>query len=246
MDLFDLFTEMRDAWHRDRSAIGTLLDMDESPVENYWRPNNWLEPWKHDPIWPHSTRTVHCQIVVLTRGRRYRETSEFRAGCTGCGFVTEPRPSEMQALTEGLDHSHPGWWQQPIVSKPKDARPYSEEFAKWGREIARVYPAGWFESGGPVRTQRVNDDQPHAEGAPGGGWDIPGTVSRAARARPQEVKMVYVKPQPGYWGTGDYDAVVLDPDSGEIVPEYKLRWKENTLDQYNDDDDEWEDDDTTV
>ena len=220
-DLFDLLFDFRNRAATDRHQHGGgLFEPDDQNLAEFWRPvSNWHEPWLTDPTWPASLRTAQHRVMLLFRSERRYEyaPSNLRAGCTGCGWLSDERWSIMQALAEGLDHSHPGWWSQPIANSLKTGATMAEAY-EWGVEIARVYPPGWFETGGPVRTYRVgNDTEPKQGRAPGGGWDVPASVVPKP-APVQKAKMVYV-PSNGYdWS----DDLVLTP-SGDLVPEWKAR-----------------------
>lgn len=238
--LFEELTEFRDAAVEEfegRRLGGLLATLTEHrPTTELWRPfgRSGSSPWLEDPVWPSSLRTPRCQVMLLARGERLSpyygdKVIAFAAGCTGCGWLSDERPAQMQALAEGLDHSHPGWWALPIVRSLKAGAGMADR-AKWARTVARMYPTGWFESAGPVRTHRQHAkdgfgyvrlmEEPIAGGAPGGGWDVPGIIERKVDGKAEAVRMVFV-PTKGVSSWELRDAKVLGPD-GELVREADL------------------------
>jgi len=242
-DLFDLLVEFRDfaVQEKGRTGLGGLLTLDEKKLVDVWRPDVRFEtPWLSDAAWPANLRTVQHQIVMLKQSEKpYAWQTDdwfYRSGCTACGWTSQSRDSYVLALGEGLDHAFPDWWKQPIVNRAKAGSDKGE----WGRNVARMYPPGWFETGGPVRTHRFGyDSDPEAGGAPGGGWDMPGTHETKERTESKKLKMFAVPTSEYWWNLND---LVLGED-GELVAERDLLRPTRIEWANDDDDDDWEEDD---
>ncbi|GAA2351073.1 hypothetical protein SVIO_040080 [Streptomyces violaceusniger] len=63
------------------------------------------------------------------------------------------------------DHSHPGWRDLPAIPERRGRH--------WLTHAQCLYPDGWFERSGPIRTIRIGIEKRHKPGAaPGGGYDL--------------------------------------------------------------------------
>lgn len=118
----------------------------------------------------------------------------FRGRCLGCGHRTCIVDSEQDAVERIHDHTHEGWRDiRPVRPWPRgtDSTPKRTEKlrADWLAEHADVFPDGWFENGGPIRTLR------------GPGTDRTGTRS-----------------VPGYAPHGGYDIAVAESTSTALEP----------------------------
>lgn len=108
----------------------------------------------------------------------------YRFVCA-CGQEGPPRSRDNAAAEDGCDHAYPGWRDMPVMEeRPHEGKP----LRKWEAEARKVYPAGWFERGGPVREYRRPGGTRHVPGyAPGGGYCM--AVLRTARpASPTRVQ----------------------------------------------------------
>jgi hypothetical protein len=96
-----------------------------------------------------------------------------RGACLGCDWEGQVRGEENAATEDACDHSWPGWRDRPVVDGPpcEDRRR-----AAWSRRVAALYPPGWVESGGPVRTRRTPGGTRHAW-KHGLGYDMCGEVT---------------------------------------------------------------------
>ncbi|MGQ4491141.1 DUF6349 family protein [Streptomyces sp. SAS_281] len=88
-----------------------------------------------------------------------------RGACLGCSWEGPDRRRTDEAVEDAHDHTHPGW---------RDLHEMPERRGRhWLTHVQRLYPEGWFEKGGPVRTIRTGIEKQHKPGAaPGGGYDL--------------------------------------------------------------------------
>jgi hypothetical protein len=114
-----------------------------------------------------------CTPTVLARNQD--DDRFYRGACLGCGWVASPsRDSENAAAEDAHDHAWPGWRYLPTVPN----RPYADSGNDkkrwtWLRKFLPLYPPGWLEAGGPVRTVRPAPCDRHVPLAtPYGGYDM--------------------------------------------------------------------------
>lgn len=97
----------------------------------------------------------------------------YRAACLHCDWEGEVHAHENAAVEEAHDHSWPGWRDLPVVATRPPAGNGAKEreaMAKWLATVTAAYPAGWLESGGPIRTHH---DGRHISNRTGfGGYDL--------------------------------------------------------------------------
>ncbi|WP_435112741.1 DUF6349 family protein [Nocardiopsis synnemataformans] len=123
-----------------------------------WRPRDLMEPL-------HATETDLYHLRYL-------------AYCS-CGYAGPPRTVENTAAEDGADHAFPGWRTLPVMRPRPVGEDVYDAWMRWADQAARVYPPGWFDAGGPVRTERDKYATRHAPTmGPGGGYDM------CARTRP--------------------------------------------------------------
>lgn len=105
----------------------------------------------------------------------------YRSRCRGCGHVGPARAVENEAAEDACDHAYPGWRTMPVLEhRPYDNR---KKEARWEEAARAVYPSGWFEQQGPVRTYRHNGGMRHVPGrGPNHGYDM--AVAAPAQTRP--------------------------------------------------------------
>ncbi|MEV6033642.1 DUF6349 family protein [Nonomuraea sp. NPDC052116] len=112
--------------------------------------------------------TEEHQPTVLARrtpeGKRQR-----RGACLGCDWEGQDRRRLNDAIEDAHDHSFPGWRGMPSVLP---SPPYGDR-QRWLENVAKAYPPGWFQRGGPIITMREESNGLHwAMRAPGGGYDM--------------------------------------------------------------------------
>ena len=74
------------------------------------------------------------------------------------------------AAENACDHTWPGWREVPVVAAVPEER---KKRATWVERVTALYPAGWLEDGGPIRTQRTGYGTRHVPGrTPFGGYDL--------------------------------------------------------------------------
>ncbi|MFI9391861.1 DUF6349 family protein [Streptomyces bauhiniae] len=135
----------------------------------------WRINWGH-PGFAHRTPpepTTEHQPTVLVRswGRPAPDGSGetwpylHRGACLGCTWEGPDRRRTDEAVEDAHDHTHPGWRDLPAVPEHQGRR--------WLTYVQHLYPDGWFDRGGPVRTVRTGIEKRHRPGvAPGGGYDL--------------------------------------------------------------------------
>jgi hypothetical protein len=121
----------------------------------------------------------------------------MRGGCLTCGWLGPVRPGhydEQGAIEDAHDHAFPGWRDLPIV--PRVARlgndqRESKQLAKLAEHVRLIYPTGWLERGGPIRTLRRAMGTRHVPGyAPTGlGYDMCAGVECERPQGPQTEQM---------------------------------------------------------
>jgi hypothetical protein len=122
-------------------------------------PHNWWEV--------RDEGAVQCQCVA---------GSVHRGACLFCDWEGEIVTAEYQAIEDAHDHAWPGWRELPLVrSCPADlgGKKSIEARHRWAVEINSLYPTGWLEQGGPIRTKRLSEHRLHMPNATGfGGYDM--------------------------------------------------------------------------
>ena len=129
-----------------------------------------------------TTPTTGCRFSVTWRMRDKMEPLHptetvvhhlrYWAWCE-CGRTGPYRTEENLAAEDGADHAFPGWRTLPIMRDRPMGEVTTAAWVRWEDEAIRVYPKGWFEAGGPVRTERMPGATRHApQTGPGGGYDM--------------------------------------------------------------------------
>ncbi len=101
---------------------------------------------------------VRCQAWTLSASTRPNGTCEghsgnhaYKGACLACDWEGPSRGDENAAAEDACDHAWPGWRDQPVLPH----MPYADKpLAAWLAEARRLYPPGWVDAGGPVRTRR--------------------------------------------------------------------------------------------
>lgn len=162
--------------HDPGSLAGYQLDRHE-PVplacdlrRNRRRDGTWepVPPCGHDPEAETTVRLLHGLL--------------YRGACrkTGCDWEGPVRDDENTAVEDGMDHAWPSWRDRPAVPRMPDLGGNPNPYGKarktldaWIAEVNAVYPDGWLESGGPIRTLRRPMETRHVEHrTPYGGYDL--------------------------------------------------------------------------
>lgn len=130
-----------------------------------------------------------CRPVTLTADLRcddYRENCScvghlvYRAACLHCEWEGDIRDDHNSAVEDAHDHTWPGWRELPIVARRPEAgtsKKHTDAMQRWVEAVNDVYPAGWLEAGGPIRTARGHYGTRHVPDATGfGGYDLCGQV----------------------------------------------------------------------
>jgi hypothetical protein len=94
----------------------------------------------------------------------------YRGACRGCGWEGQPHDEENAAAEDACDHAWPGWAELPVVAGVPEER---KKRARWVETVTALYPVGWLEDGGPIRTSRSKSASRHVPGrTPFGGYDL--------------------------------------------------------------------------
>jgi hypothetical protein len=104
----------------------------------------------------------------------------YRSVCRkkGCDWEGSEHGRQNPAVEDGMDHAWPGWRHLPPVPRLPDnwfgpSKAAAKSRAGWEAKVNEVYPDGWLESGGPIRTVRRSMETRHAEHTtPYGGYDL--------------------------------------------------------------------------
>ena len=123
-----------------------------------------------------------CTPTVLSRDSGDPDDHlEYRGACLGCGWVSDRthrlrHGGENAAVEDAHDHTHPGWREIPVVQAPPtpdSPSAYDRGLARWRERWGFLFPDGWLDRGGPIRTKRSPGATRHVPGrAPGGGYDL--------------------------------------------------------------------------
>lgn len=107
----------------------------------------------------------------------------YRGACLHCTWEGPLRDEENTAAEDAHDHAWPGWRDLPLVPRRPDAavtrKQTSSALRRWIDQVNAVYPTGWLESGGPIRTRRHTVGTRHVPNRTGfGGYDLCGHVTQ--------------------------------------------------------------------
>lgn len=109
----------------------------------------------------------------------------YRGACFGCTWEGPASDRENTAAEDAHDHAWPGWRELPWVPRrPESGTSVKQKgtTARWVEAVNDLYPHGWLESGGPIRTARTAGGTRHVPDHSGfGGYDLCGAVLAQAR-----------------------------------------------------------------
>ena len=125
-----------------------------------------------------AARRYTCQVVVLDPWtvalaeqlgqRKPGERLGYRSWCRTCKEEGVPRETNNEAARDACDHGWPGWRDQPIMPAWPSGEDGHKAFPDWLARARRLYPAGWVDAGGPIRTSEHPSVRAHNE-TPWGG-----------------------------------------------------------------------------
>lgn len=104
----------------------------------------------------------------------------YRGACLSCTWEGEIRDDHNPAVEDAHDHAWPGWDSLPIAPRrpePGHTPNHSSAMGHWVDQVDAMYPSGWLESGGPIRTARQAMGTRHVPNHTGfGGYDLCGEI----------------------------------------------------------------------
>ncbi len=102
----------------------------------------------------------------------------YRGTCLHCAWEGEIRDGNNGAVEDA--HAWPGWRDLPCVPRrpePGTSAKQKTGMTRWAETVNDVYPEGWLESGGPIRTVRGQYGTRHVPDHTGfGGYDLCGEM----------------------------------------------------------------------
>jgi len=141
---------------------------------------SWLRSRAWTAAFAPDTATARCQPTVLTADLRcdghWREQCScvgsllYRGACRHCTWEGESHDDENAAAEDACDHAWPGWRELPTVPAVPAER---KARGRWAEHVKALYPPGWLEDGGPIRTARTPPGTRHVpDRTPYGGYDL--------------------------------------------------------------------------
>lgn len=173
----------------EREEVWQQWKRDHGHFDSISRSHAWHEAPAHAPSWgpteDHLTGVLSCDLrcncpVPVWRGIALEPRPGmcscvgadllYRAACT-CGWEGPVREDENHASEDVVDHLWgPGWRELPAVPKPPEDK---KLMPRWIAAVNALYPTGWLEAGGPIRTERGPMGRRHVPGRSGfGGYDL--------------------------------------------------------------------------
>jgi len=150
-----------------------------------WHPTAvWFDKIESTPVCRPAvlTAALHCNhygVECLCVGDTVYRGACLRLHCTWEGPL---RDGENAAAEDAHDHAWPGWRELPLVPRRPDTASNSQKTSAalrhWMSHVNAVYPAGWLQSGGPIRTRRNTYGTRHVPNHTGfGGYDLCGEIT---------------------------------------------------------------------
>lgn len=94
----------------------------------------------------------------------------YQARCRPCKWDGPERLKVVNlAVEDAMDHAWPGWRDQPVM--PEQPRG-GQELKVWLAYARRIYPPGWVDDRGPIRTLRGPGLTRHHDGTEWGGYSM--------------------------------------------------------------------------
>ena len=104
----------------------------------------------------------------------------YRGACRHCTWEGDIRGCENAGAEDAHDHAWPGWRDLPIAPRRPESGTSTQQkrtIAAWVTTVNNIYPAGWLQSAGPIRTRRKGIGTRHVPNRTGfGGYDLCGEV----------------------------------------------------------------------
>lgn len=197
----DLFAELEAEQHQARmDQAPTIFDLDQrgyftriAEFEQWQQAHDNFDSCRRSHGW-HATLfgrtpepTATCRPAILAAELRcdhYNDDCEcvgdllYRAACLHCTWEGPAHDCENLAAEDAHDHAWPGWRTLPIVPRrpqPGNSAKEKDAMSTWARRVDTLYPAGWLQEGGPIRTRRQRYGTRHVpDGTGGGGYDMCG------------------------------------------------------------------------
>lgn len=96
---------------------------------------------------------------------------KYRPRCNTCGWRIPGRyERHTDAVEAALDHAWPSWRELPVLEPVPS---FSQPDEEWKAAALAVYPKGWLEAGGPVKTLAGDPSLRHRQyGSPWGGFEV--------------------------------------------------------------------------
>ena len=137
--------------------------------------------------------TPYCQAVVMQADLRCDHWPSpnpnvepcqcvgdlvYKGMCTRCDWEAEHYwDDENRAAEDALDHAWPGWRDLPVLEHPPYAdvggKSAEKDKKRWLDYANRLYPPGWIEQGGPIKTPRKANSTRHVPNRSGwGGYNV--------------------------------------------------------------------------
>lgn len=205
----DLFAEYEATEQQRRAAEAPSLF--NTGAQGYFARIAALEQWKHDygnfdcyrrsHAW-HAELTAKaerptgaCRPTILMADLRCDHLGHdcmcvgdliYRGACLHCTWEGPVRDDENPAAEDAHDHAWPGWRELPIAPRRPESGTNAKQnkaMARWIQTINNIYPAGWLQAGGPIRTSRRRYGTRHVPNHTGfGGYDLCGEILEQLQA----------------------------------------------------------------
>lgn len=202
----DLFAEVEAAEEQRRmDAAPTLFDTEQRGYfARIAAANRWAEDYGHfdclrrSHAWhssatpfDHTEPTATCRPATLTAALHCDHYDRqclcvgggvYLGACLHCTWEGPLRDDENTAAEDAHGHAWPCWRELPLVPRRPDntstSKQTSSALRRWIDQVNAIYPTGWLESGGPIRTRRSTHGTRHVPNRTGfGGYDLCGDVT---------------------------------------------------------------------
>jgi hypothetical protein len=197
----DMFADLESAESQQRAARAPgLFDLDQIGYDTRLAmAEEWKQVYGHvasiraahawmpcvTQIFSERPATAECRPTILLAELRCEHDRNgcscvgdllYRGACFGCTWEGDARTAENPATEDAHDHAWPGWRQLATVPRRPDSGTSAKQqtaIARWSEQVNRLYPQGWLEAGGPIRTTREASGTRHVPDRSGfGGYDL--------------------------------------------------------------------------